>query len=380
MVQDVIAYAQRKNALNISIIIVVGIGGSNLGTWAIQEALLGKQYNELTQDVKIYYADTVDSDYCAQILSIAQQSLEAKKRILIISISKSGTTTETIANMQVFYALLKKYYPTDYQQYMIIISDKNSPLYNFARKENIDVFTIPSKVGGRYSVFSPVGLLPLALLGVDIQLLVHGAQAAIKEGLSENIETNMSLQSAIIKYEHYKHNIFIHDLFAFVVDFESLGKWYRQLVGESLGKESSEGKPIGIVPTVSIGSTDLHSVGQLYLGGPIHIFTTFLTIDVSKNTTIVPYDQDFVAFANNIQNNSFDHIMHAIIQGVQHAYEERHRPYSIIICQKSPFCIGYLLQWCMIEVVLLGHLLKVNPFDQPHVELYKRRTREILAQ
>jgi len=204
-------------------LVVVGIGGSNLGTIAVQEAVLGKRYNQLTAATKVLYADTVDSDSINNIITLVKPVLEKGGNILLNVISKSGTTTETIANTEVLIDLLRRH-KKDYKNCISVTSDKDSELWNIAVKEGFNVLEIPKKVGGRYSVFSPAGLFPLGLLGIDIERLLDGATHMREVGIDTNIENNPAAISATIQYLHYGSGKNISDLFLFANDLESLGK------------------------------------------------------------------------------------------------------------------------------------------------------------
>ena len=167
-------------------LVVIGIGGSNLGTIGVQEAVLGKLYNQLTAATKVLYADTVDSDNINNIITLVKPVLERGDNIVLNVISKSGATTETIANAEVLIDLLRRH-KKDYKNCITVTSDKDSELWNIAVKEGIKVIEIPKKVGGRYSVFSPVGLFPLGLLGLDIEQLLDGAKYMSKPPVSKQI-------------------------------------------------------------------------------------------------------------------------------------------------------------------------------------------------
>ncbi|MEX0939872.1 MAG: hypothetical protein WDZ41_00765 [Candidatus Babeliales bacterium] len=374
----------EKKQLKPTLIVVIGIGGSNLGTIAIIESVLGKFYNEDQKRPKIYFADTVDTNYINAIYQLCERELENDNTILINAVTKSGTTTETIANFEVFLNLLIKYRPADYQQYVVVTTDQGSCLEAIAQEKKFAILSIPKQVGGRYSVFSAVGLFAFVMLDIDIRSLLAGARDITTICISKEIENNYAAKSAIIKYLHYKNDIIINDLFVFSVQLESIGKWYRQLMGESIGKEfDTENQRVntGITPTVSVGSIDLHSVGQLYLGGPRDKFITFLTIEKLKNELTLPTFKEFDNCVANIQGKSLSYILDAIVKGVKIAYQNDNRPfYSIELPELSAYYVGQLLQMYMIEMVYLGYLLKVNPFDQPNVELYKKETRKILAQ
>ena len=372
---------KRKLDLKPKYLVVVGIGGSNLGTIAVQEAVLGKLYNQKNPDLKVLYADTVDPDQINDIISIIEPEIKNGSSVILNCVSKSGGTTETIANFEVLIDVLKKY-KKDFEKYVVVTTDKDSKLWNFAYDKNFDVLEIPKKVGGRFSVFSSVGLFPLGLLGIDIDKLIMGARQMKEKCLKKNIKDNPAALSASLIFQHKLNGKNIHDLFLFSSDLESVGKWYRQLMGESLGKEfDRENVRIfqGITPCYSIGSNDLHSMAQLYLGGPYDKFITFVRIRKNKNIINIPNYSEYSELVRGIQGKPLYEIMDAILTGVQQAFRKAERPFvEVVIHDKSPFSIGQFLQFKEMEMIYLGYLLNVNPFDQPNVELYKAETRKIL--
>ena len=383
MLANVQQVVDEKKKLNPCILIVVGVGGSNLGTMAVQQAVYGVLYNDLDPLVKIYYADTVDTDYIHSILTIAEDCLKEGKHILVNVVSKSGKTTETIANFELFLQLLKTYRPNDYADYIVATTDRDSPLWQVATEAKWSVLEIPKTVGGRYSVMSPVGLFPLAMLDVNITELLHGA-ARMREQCVSTGADNYAAVSAAWEYALFRQDYDMHNLFLFSSDLHALGNWWRQLYGESLGKEQKiDGQRLqkAIVPIVSMGTTDLHSMGQLYLADVAPIITTFVRIQTDRFDLQLPdYQQYFEDLVANMQKKSLASIMNAIIDGIQKAYARRKLPFAnITLPEESAFCIGEFLQLKMMETVYLGYLLEVNPFDQPNVELYKKETRKILA-
>lgn len=374
---------EEKKKLQPSMLIVIGIGGSNLGTMALQDALCGLYYNELNPKIKIYYADTVDANYISSLLQLAEQELFNNKIVLINAVTKSGTTTETIVNLELFLALLKKYYPDSYQKHVIITTDRDSILWHIAQEKKFSLLEIPKKVGGRFSVLSSVGLFPLGMLDLPIYEILAGAASMVPLATSLG-EHNIAAYGAATQYAHYKKNISIQDMFVFSHQLLSLGAWYRQLVGESLGKEFDRyGNTVerGITPTVSVGTVDLHSVGQLYLGGPRDKCSTFVTVEHTKHDQKVPNYKEFEQSVANIQGKSVSSILQAIVEGVKTTYKQHQRAYiSITFPELSAWCLGQFLQYKMIEIMYLGFLLEVNAFDQPNVESYKKETRRLLAQ
>lgn len=379
--QNVKALVEEKNKLNPSYIIVIGIGGSNLGTLAVFEAILGKKHNLKTKEKKILFADTVDSDLIHDIIHIVEPLLQNKENIILNVVSKSGSTTETIANFEVLLNLLETY-ENNPEKSVVVTTDYDSKLWHLAKEKKYALLKIPKKVGGRYSVFSPVGLFPLGLIGVDIISLINGAKSMRSQCLLEEVEQNPAAVAAACSYLHYEKNKNIHDLFLFSDDLESIGKWYRQLLAESIGKEhnlSNDQIYTGITPTYSIGSTDLHSVAQLYLGGPFDKLTTFVHVKKNKHMVILPQYEEHARLVKGIQNKSMEDIMNAIYQGVRTAFMKGKRPFiEIVLPDKSESSIGQFLQFKMMETMMIGALLQVNPFDQPNVELYKKETRKLL--
>lgn len=379
MVKEVATKHKKRSP---SLMLVIGIGGSNLGTLAIHQALFGLLYNDHDPAIKLYYADTVDTDYMYDLVLLIEQELEKNNEILINVVSKSGTTTETVVNFAVFLALVQKARPNNYHESFVITTDKDSALWHLAQQHRITILEIPQRVGGRYSVLSAVGLFPLAMAGIAIDELHAGARSVLDLFFKDEV-TNYALQSALCLYDLNKRGYSIHDTFIFAVDLAAIGAWYRQLLAESIGKiKEDNGKKeyIGIAPTVSIGSTDLHSVGQLYLGGPYNRVTTFITAKQMKSDIIIPANDASEKIVHHIAKKPVITIMDAIVQGVKKAYEKNKRPYmSIILPEKSAYYMGQLLQCKMVEIMYLGHLFNIDPFNQPQVELYKQETREILS-
>lgn len=373
----------QKKQCNPTMLIVVGIGGSNLGTIAVQQALYGRHYNDLDPAIKIYYVDSLEADYIHDMLLIAQRHLESGQEVLVNIISKSGTTTETIANAHFFINLLKKYRHDTWQKFLVITTDEGSELYKIAVAQQWSILTIPDKVGGRFSVFSAVGLFPLAFIGVDIERLTEGAQRMVDRSTTQDVFENPAALSALILYAAHTRGISIADFFLFSVDLEGCGKWYRQLMAESIGKDKTihgAAAEVGMTPTVSVGTNDLHSVLQLYLAGPRDKITTFVQIANQKNDLKIPEMDEIVDLVAHVSGRSVSSVSSAILHGVLGAYTDSRRPYLInTLPDKSAYALGQFLQMKMIEIMYLGFLFEVNPFDQPNVEHYKSRTRKILA-
>lgn len=384
LVSSVKALAARKLAEQPEIVVVIGIGGSSLGTRAIHEAINGPLYNESSHGgPRLYFIESIDSDYTATVLKLTESVLRAGKKVIVTIVTKSGTTTETVVNAALFTDQLYRFYGDAYKRYVIAITDRDSKLYHLATNAGYDVLEIPAQVGGRFSVLSAVGLFPLALVGIDIEKLLAGARSVCESLCAEAIELNDSARNATIKYIHYvRDGINIDDMFIFSLQWAALGQWYRQLMSESIGKmHDRNGKVVerGITPTVSVGTIDLHSVGQLYLGGPRDKCITF--VSVAEHTLVVePKLELFSQLVPHTAGKSLHVIKRAIFDGVVRAYAEQKRPLIVLeVPRNDEYVIGQFLQTYMFEMIYLGYLLQVNPFDQPQVELYKLETRKILA-
>ena len=339
--------------------------------------------NAIDSHLRIYFASTVDADYIFDLVQLIRNEVKKGNTVIINVISKSGTTVETITNFEILLPIIQSINHVDWRELVVVTTDKGSPLWECAQREGFDRLEIPKKVGGRYSIFSPVGLFPLAYMGVDIDELVSGARV-ITEACVQTSSNAIGPVSAAVLYENYVSGREIYDTFLFSIDLELLGKWYRQMLAESIGKErtcSGKYRPIGITPTISIGSNDLHSVVQLYLDGPDVRFTTFVVVDQIVSKVSVPKIECCKSIiSGNLKEKLLSSIMHALWRGVSTAYEEKQRPFTVVVLpEKSAYDIGQFLQYKMLETVYVAFLFDVNPFDQPGVERYKAETRKILS-
>lgn len=373
LLEGVLAMRAKKMTSDLKYIIVIGIGGSNLGTKAVYDALYG--YFDIldpSRFPKMIFLDTQETETLKKVGKLID-SVSSRSEILINAISKSGGTTETMTNLEIIYSLAKRRFG-DILDRIVITTDEGSRLHNKAKSMEIDCLFIPKNVGGRYSVLSAVGLFPLSLAGIDIKSLREGAKDMHDLCTGEMGTQNPAVLSSSAIFKMYEEGKIINDNFLFAPQLESLGKWYRQLMGESIGKDEK-----GPTPTVSIGSTDLHSVTQLYLGGPKNKITTFVSIEKSKSQVMVTDDLTF-DMVSEIKSKSVSQIMTAMVSATKIAYEKQDRSYIEVQLEEiSEYEIGAFMQFKMIEIMCLGKLFGVNPFDQPHVELYKKETKKILT-
>lgn len=377
---SVVRVTQQLQALRPTLLLLIGIGGSNMGTLAITQALLGSFYNDTCPELNFYCADTIDNDMQEMLLKRIEGELLQSGTVLLCLVTKSGTTTESLINGSLFIELLKKHRPLDYDKYVVCISDADSPLRGVAQKKGFTFLEIPKNVGGRFSVFSTVGLLPLTVLGIDTDALCKGAYDMLTESLHQK-EKSAAAQSALMLNSYYQKGYDIHALFVFSPDLLMLGNWYKQLIGESLGKKfDRKGNAIeaGMTPLVSVGTTDLHSVAQLYLAGPRTTITTF--IDCERENTILTVPVNEVSeITHGLAGKSVTSIKKAIFQGVTEAYADEQRPFMVCTLEeKNAYQLGQFMMMKMIETLLLARLWNINPFDQPAVELYKSRAQDLM--
>ena len=360
--------------------IVVGIGGSNLGTKAVYDAVHGaKDVLEPARFPKMLFAETTDPEWLVAATALVG-SLSAPEEVLVTVISKSGGTTETLANFEILMQALRQKFGDASKGRVVAITDEGSKLWEAAGDLQLARLSLPAPVGGRYSVLTAVGLLPLLSAGIDIVKLRQGASDMLDRVLGDD---NIAAQSAAVLAQSRDHGKIINDNFLFHPELESVGKWYRQLMGESVGKEQSlSGDTVhaGITPTVSLGSTDLHSVGQLYLGGPKDKLTTFVSSQKVAKIN-VPGERVFPDLVPVVTNKSAEQIMTAILEGTKIAYEKAELPYmEVVLDDLDTYSLGAYLQFKMVEMMYLGQLLHVNSFDQPNVESYKIETKRLLEQ
>jgi glucose-6-phosphate isomerase len=367
---------KEKIVQPLKFVVVVGIGGSNLGTRAVYDAILG--YGDGLRDMsrpRMVFFGTDDEKISKANIGLILKNAKTAEDILVAIVSESGETLESIAQAEyVLNELASVFGVIDGR--VVVVTRAGSPLVMPAAERGMTVITIPEKVGGRYSVFSAVGLLPLMAGGFDVNEFLSGALDMRAKCLSVGYDDNPALRSAAFLARWYNLGKIIHDGFYFGQELEALGKWHRQLLGESIGKSGK----VGITPTVSIGSTDMHSVGQLYLNGPKDKTTVFITSE-PENSVSVPKDRVFPNILPAITGKSFGDIMGAILSGVKIAYQRAGTPFfEVVLDGTSEREMGAFMMWRMIETMYVAQFLKVDAFDQPAVESYKKEAMRVLEE
>lgn len=376
--EDAKKLAEKFWNTHLKYVVVIGIGGSNLGTQAISDALLSASHQQTHKRAQILWFDTVSPALLERQLDEIMHHVRHEEELLVNVISKSGTTTETIANVDWLYSRLAHRFP-QLSSRIVVTSDEGSPLLRRAKERGFATLAIPQSVGGRYSIFTTVGLFPLLLLGIDIREFLTGARDVISTTLGHD---NSAARAAEVIARAKNAGASMINFFYFNPELESLGKWCRQLYAESLGKEfDRSGRTVyaGMTPIVSIGSTDLHATAQLYFGGPRDKFTIFTYVH-TKMSARISNDAPFVGLVPGISGRTPEEIMSAIYRGTIAAYRTSHLPFGeVSLVAVSPYALGAYMAWQMLVVVFLGELWNINVFDQPAVERYKKETRNILA-
>lgn len=346
-------------------LVLVGIGGSNLGAVAIHDVLgEGK--------VKLHTLDTVSAFEIQQLL-LKLSPIKNVKKIAVCVISKSGNTTETLVGAGVLLEALEQKYQKEIYTQTIFIGNAGTDFMKAGKRLGVTLVAMPEIVGGRYSVSTEVGLIPLALLGHDTDAFIAGLLDASKS----EFETITADNAARLHY-YLSKNFRHYNFFAFEKRLATLGAWYRQLFAESIGKEFDRaGKAVtkGFLPTIST-PVELHSVGQLYLSGFAGVYTDFVTFDDDS----VDYKIAKNGIAKAFGKFGVQEVATALYGGVMSAYQERSLPYrSTIMAEDLTYSLGLLMGMRMLETMYVAELLNLNAFDQPNVELYKVKTREILG-
>jgi glucose-6-phosphate isomerase len=354
------------------VLICVGIGGSYLGARAAIE-FLSPSFEELRRKPRVIFAGhTINSDYLADLLSLIKD-----KEVAVNVISKSGTTTEPGVTFRVVRQWMEKRYGRAGAAGRIVATTdpKEGALGKLAREEGYAVFDIPPDVGGRFSVMTPVGLLPIAASGIDIGKLLYGAAQAMTFCKGAKAGVNMAGRYAVIRNILFKRGFSTEVLASFQPQLHYVGEWWKQLAGESEGKNNT-----GIFPASLDYTTDLHSLGQWMQEGVRSVFETFILLRETTHTVQVPMVTDDRDELNYLAGKSFEEINQRAYQGTLFAHLDGGVPCaSIIVDRRSEETLGQLFYFFEKAIALSGYLMRINPFDQPGVEAYKKNMFALLG-
>ena len=364
--------AAKKIREDSDVLLVAGIGGSYLGARPVVEAVKGLYHNDTEDGLKIYFCgNTISPTYLNDIIKVTKG-----KRFSINVISKSGTTTETALAFRVLRKLLEDSVgPEEANKRIYATTDRaKGTLKQLADAQGWPTFVVPDDVGGRYSVLTAVGLLPIACAGIDIDALMKGAADA-REAYSVCSKDNDAYRYAMTRNILYRKGKVVETLAAFEPDFTMMNEWYKQLFGESEGKDQK-----GLMPTSCIFSTDLHSMGQFLQDGSRTMFETYVDI---KNTRedfyIEPLEGNFDGL-NFLADQNMSVVNRKAMEGTILAHNDGGVPIGVIeVDSLDAYNVGYLIYFFWKACAVSGYLLSVNPFDQPGVESYKKNMFALLG-
>jgi len=368
--------AARKIREDSDVLIVVGIGGSYLGARAAIESLSHSFYNMLPRDKRngpeIYFAGhNISSTYLAELLEYVDG-----KDISVNVISKSGTTTEPAIAFRILKEYMEKKYGKDGAKDRIYATtDKaRGALRTLAQSEGYETFVIPDDVGGRYSVLTAVGLLPIAVAGIDISQMMKGAQDAYNDCKKPYAE-NDCYKYAAVRNILYRKGKTIEILVNYEPSLHFINEWWKQLYGESEGKDHK-----GIFPAGVDFSTDLHSMGQYIQDGMRNIFETVLNVEKSRKALTLKATDDNLDNLNYLEGKELDYVNKMAMKGTILAHNDGGVPNLVInIPEMTAYWFGYMVYFFEKACGISGHLMGINPFDQPGVEAYKKNMFALLG-
>ncbi|MEW5820099.1 MAG: glucose-6-phosphate isomerase [Cyanobacteriota bacterium] len=382
LLTDIIAYAESVKG-KFDNVVILGIGGSALGGIAVAEALLKPFWNTLSKEErngypKIFFLDNIDPDQISGLIEV----LDFKKTLVNV-ISKSGTTAETMSQYIIFHKLLKETCKEHYKKHIVVTTDnEKGVLRRLVDKEGFVSFPVPDDVGGRFSVFSAVGLLPLALVGIDITKLFEGIKAIVPMMKDGNIKNNIAAQNALI---HYLMDTEKDKSISVCMPYSSrlryISDWYCQLWAESLGKEKDlDGNTIncGQTPVKTLGATDQHSQIQLYNEGPNDKIITFIRVGNFDNNLVIPSTD--VPELEYMSEKTVNDLINAEADATRVTLTGYNRPnITITLPQVNEYYLSQIMFIFEVQTALAGKLYNIDPFDQPGVEQAKNYTYALMG-
>ena len=369
-----IKLAAKKIQNTADILIVIGIGGSYLGARAAIEFIKSPVYNNLKKDTPdIYFTgNNISTTALTELISICEG-----KDICLNVISKSGTTTEPAIAFRVFKNILEEKYGKEAAKDRIFVTTDKSrgTLKKFSDEAGYETFVVPDDVGGRYSVLTAVGLLPIATAGIDIDAMMMGAYDARSDFNTPSISENAAIKYAAIRNVLLKKGKSTEILVGYEPYLLMLNEWWKQLYGESEGKDKK-----GIFPASVIFSTDLHSLGQYIQDGQRNLFETVIQVNNQGVEFVIPNDPLNVDGLNFISGKTLDYVNKTAMLATLVAHNDGGVPNIVLeVEDKTAYSFGYLVYFFEFACAISGYMLEVNPFDQPGVEAYKKNMFALLG-
>ncbi len=377
IVEDIISTAKdiKKKFDNF---VVLGIGGSALGPIATFQALCHLRHNELPKSKrkapKLYVEDNVDPERMAALLDV----IDLDKTIFNV-ITKSGSTSETMSQYLIIWKILKERYGDKAKDHMIATtSESKGNLIKIAKAEGLKTFYIPDGVGGRFSELCPVGLLPAAVVGIDIKEMLLGAEHMDKRCSNKDVRKNPALMSALLQYLAMQRGKNISVMMPYADSLKYIADWYCQLWGESLGKaQDNQGNivNVGQTPVKALGVTDQHSQVQLYREGPFDKVVTFITVKNFRTEVDISDGCEDIADVNFLCGHTMNELINTEMRATEYALTTAERlNHAIILPEVNAFTIGQLLFLFEMETAFCGAMLNIDTFNQPGVEGGKNAT------
>ncbi len=366
--------AAEKIKKSCDVLVVIGIGGSYLGARAVIEFLRSPLYNNLKKDTPdIYFAgNTISAASLAEVFALCEG-----KDVCVNVISKSGTTTEPAVAFRAFRSFLEeKYGKEGARERIFVTTDKaKGTLKQFSTERGYETFVVPDDVGGRFSVLTAVGLLPIAVAGVDISALMAGAASARAELLNKDFAQNAALRYVAYRNLFYRSGKAVEMLVSYEPYMQMMNEWWKQLYGESEGKDKK-----GLLPGSVIFSTDLHSLGQFVQDGTPVLFETVLSVGQSGVSFKIPNDAENVDGLNFLTGLELDYVNEQAMKGTLLAHQDGGVPNLLLELEaRNETSLGYLIYFFELACAVSGYLLGVNPFNQPGVESYKKNMFALLG-
>ena len=366
--------AAAKIKQDSEVLIVIGIGGSYLGARAVIEAIKSTLYNSLKKDTPdIYFVgNSISPTYLSEVVSLVEG-----RDFSVNIISKSGTTTEPALAFRVFRDLLVERYGEDGAKDRIYATtDKaKGTLKELSDKKGYQTFVVPDDIGGRFSVLTAVGLLPIACAGCDIDALMQGAAAAREKYAVCDVKTNDCYKYAALRNILYRKGKSVEMLISYEPSFAMMNEWYKQLFGESEGKDNK-----GLYPSSAVFSTDLHSLGQFIQDGSRVMFETVLQFEKPQKEFFLKDDPTNVDGLNFLSGQNMSIVNRKAFEGTVIAHTEGGVPNIVLEAPElNEYELGFIIYFFEKACAVSGYLLGVNPFDQPGVESYKKNMFALLG-
>lgn len=355
--------------------VVLGIGGSALGPIAVFQALKHLHYNDLPRQKrggpKFYVEDNVDPERMDSLFDV----IEPDKTLFNV-VSKSGATSETMAQYLIIFDYIKKRLGKNVADHIVVTTSQNSGnLIKLAKEEGYYSFYIPDSVGGRFSELCPVGLLPASVIGVDIAEMLEGAKYMDEVCMTSNIKTNPALAFAVVQYLSMKEGKNVSVMMPYADSLKYMSDWYAQLWAESLGKIDKNGISHGQTPVKALGVTDQHSQVQLYVEGPSDKVVTFIKVENFRSKVKIPGGLEQFPDVAFLSGHTLNELIDTELFSTAYALATRGKPNNMIIFPEvNAFTLGEFMFMLELATAYAGEMLGINTYDQPGVEAGKNAT------